>query len=183
MNAFCYCVPSQVSVWTGGLWVCWCLRWWLGGPHLTLSPTILTWTQRSTSFKVRQRNLTIHRIYTWKLHTGSRVFRAPLSRQKPGTGRDELSFWNPSVDLLLCSEHLHMWFTNKGYCMFYFFLIYVLLDEALFCLVKPTMPKAYLATINSQILSPSAQWKWKVSMTVPSRGKVRWASNMFFRKV
>lgn len=52
------CVPSQASVWIGGLWACWCSRWWLGGLHLTLLPTILTWTQRNTSFKVRQRKRT-----------------------------------------------------------------------------------------------------------------------------
>lgn len=47
---------SQASAWTGGLWACWCLRWWLEGPRSTSSLTILTWTQRSTSFRVSQTN-------------------------------------------------------------------------------------------------------------------------------
>lgn len=60
---------TKASVWTGGLWVCWCLRWWPAGPRLTSSPTILTWTQRSTSSRV-----------SWR-----EMFMSPLLREKQGT--------------------------------------------------------------------------------------------------
>lgn len=45
---------SQVSVWTGGRWGCWCSRWWQAGHPSTLwgARTTRTRTQKTTSSKV-----------------------------------------------------------------------------------------------------------------------------------